>query len=291
MKLVTLTSTISERFGDRTAVRLIKEGGFDAIDYSMFSITREDSPLVQADYREYAAGLREYAKNLGIGFSQGHAPFPTYKVGDDPYNERLFSLLVRSLEVSSLLGIKRLVVHPVHPTQLPPGRGKKEFNMEFYGRLLPYAKEYGVVICLENMFSFDSVRGCIVPNVCSLAEEFVDFLDSLDSEWFTACLDVGHCVLVGEKPEDAIRTLGGDRLKALHIHDNNYRADQHLFPYFGKIDWDAVTAALREIGYQGEFTFEADGFFRGLPADETVFRSALRLGNDIGRYLLEEIGG
>lgn len=41
-----------------------------------------------------------------------------------------------------------------------------------------------------------------------------------------------------------------------HGYDNNGKADQHLTPGNGTIDWSDFGAALAEIGFEGCFSFE-----------------------------------
>ena len=40
--------------------------------------------------------------------------------------------------------------------------------------------------------------------------------------------------------------------------DNNLKADLHLIPYAGRIDWEAVRAALNGIGYSGVVSLEVN---------------------------------
>ena len=157
--------------------------------------------------------------------------------------------------------------------------------MKFFRSLLPYAKEYGVNIALENMWQRDGKRKIIMDSACSKAAEFVRYLDTLDDAHFVACLDLGHCGLVGGEPQEMIRALGHERLQALHVHDNDLFADKHTFPYFGKTDWEEVMRALADIDYQGDLTMESDGFYSSLPPE--IKPSADRLLVDIGRYLIK----
>ena len=92
--------------------------------------------------------------------------------------------------------------------------------------------------------------------------------------------------LVGENPQDAIRILGKERLKALHIHDVDYRADTHTIPYTMKIQWEEVLQALKDIEYDGDFTFETVNFFKGFPIE------LLQEANDflckVGRHMMKQ---
>ena len=57
----------------------------------------------------------------------------------------------------------------------------------------------------------------------------------------------------------------GKWLKTAHIQDNNGLHDQHSLPYLGTIDWKEVMSAAREVGYPGDFTYEAHNSVRTAP--------------------------
>jgi len=284
MKLVTQTDNLAERFDDQTAVKMICENGFDGIDFSMFKMQNDDDILNQASYAEHAKGLLKIASDYGIGFEQAHAPFPSMKENNAEYNAKIFEKLVRSLEIAGILDAKICVVHPVFFSE-----NKKERNLELYHKLEPYAKDFGVKIALENMWGWDNVNKKCCPNVCSVASEFNDYYDSLNSENFTTCLDLGHCGLVGESAGDMIREMGHDRLGALHIHDNDNVHDSHFLPYVMDMDWDDILKALGEIDYKGHFTYEADYFLKRFPDD--LMPACLRFMHDVGRSMMNKIEG
>ena len=161
--------------------------------------------------------------------------------------------------------------------------------MEYYRRLIPYAKEYGVKIGVENMFQVDPRRKYIICDTCSEINEFVRYIDTLDSEQIVACLDIGHIGLVQQKEEawDYIRVLGHDRLKSLHVHDNNYQNDLHMLPYTGMINWQEVIKALGEIDYDGDFTYETS--FITHTIDEELVPFALKFMVDVGNNMVDRI--
>ena len=57
---------------------------------------------------------------------------------------------------------------------------------------------------------------------------------------------------------EMVRALGYKRLKALHIHDIDGINDNHQIPFSLNINFDAVTKALKEIGYDGYYTLESN---------------------------------
>ncbi len=282
MILSTQTHEAAARFGDIEAVRHIAAAGFDAVDFTMFEGYNEHDLFYSCNYEEYAYKLKQTAIESGVFFNQAHAPFPSYRVGDEEYNKKTYPKLHRSIEICGILGVKNIIIHPVDFK----GDNKKK-NIAMYQSLLPTAKTAGVKIALENMWGVDPRRGCITYKVCSEPNEFVDFLHALDPEWFTACLDLGHIGLVGEDETNFIHALGREKLTALHVHDTTFVQDSHTLPFCGKMDWVAITKALKDIGYKGDFTFEADNFLTRVP--NGFFDTALRYMHDCGRYLISMI--
>ena len=68
---------------------------------------------------------------------------------------------------------------------------------------------------------------------------------------------------------EMIKALGS-KLQALHIHDNDKWHDSHQIPFSMSIDFYAVLKALKQIGYNGYFTLEADRYLDAYTA-ENIF--------------------
>jgi len=285
MILSSQNNTLVRNFGHHGAIDIMKQAGYDAMDLSLFGMVDDHNEFCTDGYRERIAEIRAYAEQQGIGFNQSHTPFQFDWTAPNAVEEQLIPKTIRALEVSALAGCKIAVVHPVHHEEyLGHEEERFEQNMKFYRTLLPYAKEYGIRIALENMFQREVKRKVLGPDTCSHAAEFIRYLDTLDDEYFVACLDLGHCGVVGTEAQDVIRALGHERLHALHVHDNDYTKDQHTLPGLGKMNWEEIVKALAEIDYDGEFTFEADRYFWGLPP--MLMPKAVSLMVDMGRYLI-----
>ncbi len=286
MILSTQTDYLGRKFGEEKAIDILADAGFDAIDLSMFSMKDDSSVFNQSGYKEFAEKLKKQARGRGLFFNQAHAPFPCSKL-DDEYNTMIFERLVRSIEIAGIVGAKCIVVHPMHHLYYLENSEKlKEINIEFYRSLAPYAKAAGVKIALENMWQRNPETKEIVVSACSRTKDFVDWIDTLNDDCFTACLDLGHCGLYGFDAAETIKGLG-ERLGALHVHDNDYFSDAHTAPYLGKMHWDTICDALAKIGYKGDLTLEADNFFT--PFGEELAPSAAKFLHDIGRNLIKRI--
>ncbi len=121
-------------------------------------------------------------------------------------------------------------------------------------KLIPLADELNVTLALEEVWN----KFLLSPL------EFAHYIDEYHSPRIRAYFDVGNVVLYGY-PQDWIRVLG-KRIAKLHIKDFSFRhqpgTDNSLAswvaPGEGDIDWKAVYAALRDVGYEGTATLELD---------------------------------
>lgn len=290
MLLSSTNGPVLRKFSCEESITLMHAAGFDAMDFSFnagpqYYNEATDSPA----FKEYFLNLRSMAEEKGMCFNQAHAPYHSSFAEEDKTAQR-FQEIARSIRNASYLGIDTIVVHPMqHLSYIERGVPEQlfEINMDFYHRLLPYCEEYGVKVALENMWQRPAGKK-IYHSTCSRPEEFIRYLDTLNNEWFTACLDIGHACLVCENPADFIRALGGKRLTALHIHDVDGLDDLHTMPYYGIINWDEVMTALKEINYQGDLTFEVGGnYFNPLPGE--LMPPALQLLAQTGRQLINKI--
>ncbi len=250
----------------KEALDIVKKADFDCADFS-FDVLPKTTLLALSDELETYRDLRRYADSIGLPFNQAHAPFAS-STGDPEQDAVIFRRIANSITLAGILGVKHIVVHPKQ--HLPYRYNEtvlKEMNYDFYRALIPYAEEAGVKIAIENMWKKNPAQTHIDHSVCSHVEEHIEYVDMLGSPVFEACLDIGHCALVGEDPAQSIRCLGHDRLHALHVHDLDFVTDMHTLPGCSKIDFKPVLKALHDIDYDGEFTLEASKFPRGFDFD------------------------
>lgn len=269
MKTSTEIYSTAEYVGNEKAIEYVAKAGFDAWDFSMFHIAVCDrktmtlqptnDPVFSSDYIGYCHKLRKIGTDNGIVCNQSHAPFPSCGTTS-------IDVLKRAIECTAEAGGKICVVHPNN------SQGVEE-NAEMYRLLLPFAKQHDVKIAIENMWNWDDDKDCACPAACSDEKSFNEHLDVVNDPYLVACLDIGHSEMRGlnTSAEKMILALG-DRLQALHIHDNNKWEDSHQIPFSMSIDFEKVVAALKKIGYGGYFTLESDRYLEGRSAD-SVFES------------------
>lgn len=279
MKLAIETYALREKFGDEQALRLIREAGFDGVDYSYY-YTPEDSPIVGDGYLVHAGKVRRWLDETGLTCHQAHAPF-RFVYGDtmdesDPH----YLEIVRAIEAASVLGAEHIIIHSVRP---PAEKDTVDYNLKFFRSFEPYCEKFGIRVAVENLFMRDRKRVCFRGRFAT-PETLCEIIRLLDSPWFVACIDVGHAALTGIEPEDFIAGMERGVLKALHIQDTDYRDDRHVLPYMADLNWDGIMSALRRIEYDGELTFEVFHFLERVPAG--LIPETLRYAAAVGRYLI-----
>lgn len=265
MKISTEIGSAASQIGEEKAVESVAKAGFDAWDFSMFAMCRydwgrqalieTDHPLASNRYLSFARKLKQIGLDNGIVCNQSHAPFPSSC-------PEIRSYFKRAIECTAEAGGSICVIHP-------DNNKSAQENAEMYWNLLPFAKECGVKIATENMWNWDAQKDESSFASCATAESFVEHLDAVNDDFFVACLDIGHAEMRGSG-SGAVRMIHAlkNRLQALHIHDNDRWHDSHQIPFSMSIDFEAVVRALKDIGYQGYFTLEADRYLSKYTADE-----------------------
>ena len=269
------------RFGLEKSLEMTAKAGFDEIDYSLEPGDALQTPgnIWMSDaWEEEAHRVKELALSYGLPITQIHTPFLFRKPASMDSKDLAESIMVptinRSLDIAAVFCAKTAVQHGFHRHALR--------------KVVEHADEVGVTLCIENGAAYDSKRGvsCIGADGNGLPQYQLDYIQSVGTEKTRACFDVGHATLaVGSiPPEDYVRALGKDMLQALHVQDNHFKTDEHIFPFFGAIEWEKVAKALGEIDYEGSFTYEAYGLIGGNMPDEFA-PTAVKYAADIGRFL------
>ena len=232
----------------------MKEHGFTCADYGMSNTEVAPYTLDAAAFAAYLTEARHLAEDAGIVISQVHGPWrwPPQEATEEDRAERM-EKMKRSIRGTAVLGCKNWIVHPIMPygiNELGTDDAQKtwDLNVVFMRELLACAKEHDIIICFENMpmpnFSLGSV------------EAIMRFVNEMNDDHFRVCLDTGHVnVFPGQTLYDAVHMIG-DKLQTLHVHDNSGKSDEHKLPWLGTADWEGFGRALREIGFDGVFSYE-----------------------------------
>ena len=140
---------------------------------------------------------------------------------------------------------------------------------------------------IENMADFPG-QG-YKRSYCAQVEELCELVDTLGNQYSNVgvCWDFGHANLVYGDQVPCLRYLS-HRLKVTHVHDNRGEFDEHRPPYLGNVNWEAIMPTLKEIGYQGDFSFEV---IRMGPHVPEYLRDSLWVHlRKVGEYLISLAG-
>jgi len=289
-KISTSTRRTVKKLGIEKGIEVLAAAGYDALDLSLDLYTEQ---IGNGDWRDTAKAYRALAEKHGITYNQAHAPFGGGQLPDgrSNYAVNLSPLMPAALEMAAAAGVETVVIHPMNFLEIGYlGNEELHFerNMEFYTKLTPIARDLGVKIAIENLWNTNRLTGNIGAATCSDPVEHIRYIDTLAApDVYTLCLDLGHSALVGRTPETVIRTLGHDRLGALHVHDVDYKKDLHTLPYQSKLDWEEICRALGEINYKGVLTLEADSFIAGV--DVELLPASVRYMAATARHLAKKI--
>lgn len=279
MKLSVEIYTLSTKFGDFKAFEMIKDAGFDCVDYSYYR-ENEREEVLGDNYRNYAQSLRKKLDEIGLECNQAHAPFSLPYGAKFDASEKKYLQLVHSIESASILGAKNIIVHSI---TVPEDVDFMKYNIKYYKSLIPYCEKFGINVAVENLFGFDEKRKCFKGKLGSPAE-LNAIIKEINSPYIVACIDIGHASLTGYEPEKFIEKINPDILKALHVQDTDYLGDLHTVPYAGSLNWENIMTSLKKVGYDGELTFEIMNYLHKFP-DGLVF-DAMKLAVSVGRHLI-----
>lgn len=152
----------------------------------------------------------------------------------------------RALRLAREIGAPHITTEPGGPLQ---GRPWDEAAKLFYEELMPCvatAEEVEVPLLIE-------------PEPELLLErfdEYLRFVERIDSPWVGLNFDIGHAYCVGEDPQDWVARMA-PHTRHYHFEDiAATRVHRHLIPGHGAIDFEATLRAIAATGYDGWITVE-----------------------------------
>lgn len=290
---------------------MMKRAGFSCCDFSLntyltntalYSMELNDFfHRSVGELESFFAPHKEAAGIAGVCINQMHMPYPSYVPGAAAkINDYLMRIVApKCLEVCAFFECPYIVVHGF---KLARNLGSEEREWEqterFLESLAPLARELGVTICLENLYT--NIGNHIIEGPCCDVGKAVARIDRMNekcgAEVLGFCFDTGHANLVGIDFEDFITALGS-RLKVLHIHDNDGIGDLHQIPFtftrsrenVSSTDWEGFVRGLRRIHFDGVLSFETAPVLSSFP--KVMRQDVLGFIARIGSYFAEEIQG
>ena len=300
LKIGVQTAPVIDVFGPDAGFRMIHEAGFDCVDFNVDHYM-PGSEIHSGNFNGFfdqdmdailkaMQPIRDAARKYSVEFGQAHAPFPSFVKNNDFVNEKVLDALKKCIEICAYLDCPHIIVHPAffgYDDRMDPDT-EWDANIAMYSALIPTIKKCHVTVCLENMFT--ARRGKIYEAICSDFNEAAAYIDELNDiagqKCFAFCLDTGHALLLGHDIYTAIMQVG-ERIETLHIHDNNGLSDQHLAPYMGVLDWNRFIQGIKDVGYQGNLSFET--FNACQVFDQALMGDVLKLIGATGKMFAKRI--
>ncbi len=229
--------------------------GFDAIELTV----DEAGPLHFDTNRRLLVAMREACDRAGLAVaSLASGAFWTVHYAD-PRPERRALAVERTrtmLRMAETLGTDAILVVPAVVGRADDARPRVSYAdalhrvLDALLALRHEAEERGVTIALENVWN----RFLLSPLE---AAELIERINSPRVAWY---LDIGNLMPLSY-PEDWIAALGH---KIARVHVKDYDLARPGAAGFcplgeGSVDWPAVLAALRRVGYDGPLTYEGPG--------------------------------
>ncbi len=184
--------------------------------------------------------------------------FWQYNYASPDPNDRLRAreLTLRMLDQAAAAEAGAILVVTALVGKVGDARGQVRYadalnrTSEALSELRHEAEARAVTIAVENVWN----RFLLSPI------EAADLIDHVNSPHVAFYLDVGN-ILAHGYPEDWIETLGG-RIRRVHAKDYDV-AVPGMAGFCalgaGSVNWPAVVAALRGVGYDGPLTYEGEG--------------------------------
>lgn len=234
--------------------KLAADAGFEGVEVALDENAGEIT--LQSTEKDLLA-IRQQADDCGIQlYSVASGLYWSYFLNDEDeaVRSKAQDIVKKQLEVASVLGCQSILVIPgcVNAEFAAPGKVMDyetcyNRSLESIQKVKEYAEGCKVEIGLENVWN----KFLLSPL------EMRQFIDTVDSPWVGAYLDIGNTLSNGY-PEHWIRALG-KRIKKVHFKDYRMEAGGlHGFVDLlaGDVNYPAVTAELEKIGYDGWVTAE-----------------------------------
>jgi len=159
--------------------------------------------------------------------------------------------LHRGVDIALLVGAPQVRVTAGWPPRDMPRDAILENVVAALREALPYARERGVWLALEDH-----------PRFGTAIADFTAVLEAVASPDLKVNLDTSNPMLAGDTAVDLARIVA-DRV--VHVHASDRRADlEHSVAGEGVVDFPAIFGLLKAAGFDGWVSYEAGGD-RGLP--------------------------
>jgi len=219
----------------------LSEEGVTALEPGASFLQLDDAAIEDAAVRLRAVGIRIYSC---------HAPFggkADLSHPDEAERTNAVAAHKDAIRRARAMGARCLVIHPSGPMREDERRARHKQLHVSLDTLVAEAEGAGVRLSLENM---------LPGYLCDEGAALRAVVDAFDSPHLGVCFDTGHAHLNRDGVLASFRAVR-ERVNAFHLQDNDGRADKHLQPPYGTIDWGAFRDEFRGLAFTGRASVEA----------------------------------
>jgi D-psicose/D-tagatose/L-ribulose 3-epimerase len=168
---------------------------------------------------------------------------------DVSIRENGIAFLKKQAEMLDYMGGKKLggIIYSAWPGKLPEGISDKRPWLD--RSLASMKKVIKTVEDLDVKFNVEVVNR-FEQYLLNTSEEAVNYVEQVGSPNLKILLDTFHMNIEEDSFSEAIKTAG-DKLGHFHVGETNRKA-----PGRGRIPWDEIAAAIKEINYQDSVSME-----------------------------------
>lgn len=152
----------------------------------------------------------------------------------DEYLQTLYN----EIDFANKYSIKTVVMHITGGANPPPFCNE---GVEFIRKILLRCKQYGMVLCLENLRRIDYL---------------IKVFEVIDDESLKFCFDSGHANYMTKNADNFPWDQLGRKLYYLHLNDNDTFSDQHFPPFYGTIKWEKLINIIYSYKRDIDLTLE-----------------------------------
>lgn len=232
----------SSKFPDREKLEWIKAAGFDYVEIALKVLAESDAAVTE----QFCKDLKE----VGIPCESVNQLFPNGLAlcGDECDPQAIAEYLEIAFSRAKAAGVKVAVFGSGGARKAPEGCDNAEQQLAALCRNVvePAAAKYDILVVMEPLNVNDT-------NTLNTVAQMAEFVRALGCPHIKGLADTYHMAVNGENYAD-IAQFGTD---AQHMHIANpegrkwpQKTDAH--------DYSGFFAALREIGYTGRLTIEAN---------------------------------
>lgn len=153
---------------------------------------------------------------------------------DNLSGESVFQSYLQCVEDCCEYDIPTMVIH------LPNDNNPlNQTGIRRLAELINKAEQKNIQIAFENLSNIKNLKMV---------------LNKFTSNNVGYCYD--SCHHINYAPDEDLLGMYGNRLMAIHLHDNGGNHNQHQLPFDGNINWNTVMAKIAQTGYRGATTLE-----------------------------------